>query len=196
MQHRFLTALTVVIGTFLAYSPASADSPATPSLDPDRYHVVFNYQVVIDRPAADVWPQLIRLNKWIGFDLLHVDGPRMQEGEVFRLYKGQDFFFQTIKMIPEQLYVGVNLPSSFRGEESTGIAIFSLSEIDDRTIVSVTMSREYLWSGEGPNPNREIRESSEFIENTRVAWEERFFPRLRELVENQSPPDLAVGNEP
>lgn len=185
MKCHFFLAIIFTLSSFSVQAETISDESKVPVIDPDRYHVVTHYQIEINRPAEKVWPHLIKLNSWIAFDLIPVSGDRGQEGEIFRLYKGEDFYFQTTKIIPNQLYVGVNLPSTFKEEDSTGIAIFSLTEIDAKTIVNVTMSRQYTWRGEGPNPMREIRESSEFHENNKFAWEEKFLPKLRELVERQ-----------
>ncbi len=179
-----LFGVVVILLTPMNAVRASGDAGTSPRPSTDSYHVVFHHQIKIQKPAAIVWPHLIRQNSWIDFDLIHVSGPRLQEGEVFRLYEGQEFYVQTIKLIPNELYVGVNLPSTFEGEDSTGIAVFSLTESDGKTVVTVTMSRQYFWVGDGPNPMRKIRESEQFRESTRALWEEKFLPRLRELAES------------
>jgi hypothetical protein len=87
-------------------------------------------------------------------------------------------------MIPDKLYLGVNLPSTFKGEFSIGTAVITLTQFGRKTVVNCTLSRQYRWTLEGPNPMREIRQSEKFRESTRVTWEDKFLVRLRELAEN------------
>ena len=162
---------------------AEGDPPGiTPDVETADYHVVTHHQVTIKRPAADVYPHVVDFGSWIGFDFVHVAGPDAGEGAIYRLYRDQDFFFQITRLIPDKLVVGVNLPSDFQGEQSSGVAVISLIELEGETVVTVTMSRQYDWTGEGPNPNQKARASKEFQENTRIMWEERFLPRLAELA--------------
>ena len=159
-----------------------------PVQDANRYQVVFHHEIEIERSAKEIWPWLIRLDKWIEFDFISVSGERYGEGEVVQLYAGQDFYYQTIKMIPNKLLVGVNLPNMFKGEQSSGIAITALTEFEGTTVVTVTASRQYLWTGTGVNPLRIQRESDEFRANTTALWEERFLPNLRRLVLDNTRP--------
>jgi hypothetical protein len=84
---------------------------------------------------------------------------------------------------PASLRVLANLPSNIEGEESVGIAMMTLTEVDGKTLVSNFMARHYDWTGDGPNPLRDRRASDEFRESNRAAWEGQLLPRLRELVE-------------
>jgi hypothetical protein len=52
------------------------------------------------------------------------------------------------------------------------------------TLVSSFMSRFSDWVQDGPNPGRATRSSAEYQEQSRAIWEDRFLPRLREIVEN------------
>ena len=176
-------------GLLCCCNASAAEEPTTAINWGDAYHVVFQFETTIDRPAEVIWPHLIDLGSWIDFDLIHVSGPRGGEGEIFRLYEGQDFFLKTTKIIPNKLWVGANISPRFRGEDSTGIGLLKLTEIDDKTVVSSIMSRSYLWTEEGPNPTEATRRSEAFIESTRASWEEQFFPRLKELVATAGDPD-------
>ena len=118
MQIRILTTATIALLTCTSNTATLADVAEQIKTDTAGYHVTFHYQTIIERPAEDVYPHVINMGSWIDFDFIHVSGPRAQEGEVFRLYEGQEFYFKTIKQIPNRLYVGVNLPSTFKGEES------------------------------------------------------------------------------
>lgn len=180
MRSGWLAAIAVA----LYVSTASASETITPEPDGSSYHFVAHYTVEIDAPVTAVWEQLIDISSWMHeFELTLESGTEGQEGEVRRLYAGQDFFIEITKVIPSELLVFANLPSSFNGEHSTGVAVMTLSEGDDVTTVNLTMSRRYSWDSREPNPHRAMRESEEFQERTRAMWQDRFLGRLRELVE-------------
>jgi hypothetical protein len=167
-------------------SPAGLRASEAITSEPDgaSYHFVSHYRVLIDAPVTTVWSHLIDLGSWMfEFEMSHVAGTPGQEGEVRRLYSGQDFFMQITHSVPEELLVIANLPSTSKGEISTGIGVMSLVETDGRTTVDLTMSRRYSWDDESQNPMQQVRESPEFIENTRAMWEDRFLQRLRSLSE-------------
>ncbi len=150
----------------------------------NAYYYSSHYSIEIDAPASTVWENLIDLGSWMyEFDMALESGTPGREGEVRRLYVGQDFFIETTKVIPNELLVFANLPASFNGESSTGIAVISLYEATGVTTVRLTMSRRYSWDSDEPNPMRSMRESAEFQERTRAMWEDRFLGRLRSLAE-------------
>lgn len=166
-------------------SSAGAES-LTPEPGGNSYHYVSHYSVEIAAPVADVWIQLTDLDSWMyEFDLAPESGVAGQEGEVLRLYEDQDFFIQTTKVIPNELLVFANLPSSMHGEYSTGAAVITLNESNGITTVNLTMSRRYSWEGTEPNPNITMRESAEFQERARAMWQDRFLDRLKTLVETE-----------
>ena len=110
----------------------------------------------------------------------------------------QDFYLQTVKVIPEKLLMQVNLPSLYRDEYSTGVGIFTLHSLCptarcDSTRVSVIMDRRYVWQGDGSNGTRAVRASADFNEATRAAWEDNYLPRLKSLAEDE--PLDAAGTE-
>lgn len=149
----------------------------------DAYYFVDHYEVLIDRAPEQVWPHLLDFSSWMyEFSMSHVSGPRNGEGAILRIYEGQDFFFEITKIVPNRMIVGINHPSTMQGEESVGIAMFTLTELDGKTLVSNFVSREYHWTQQGPNPLRATRESAEFQESTRATWD-TFLARLRELAE-------------
>ncbi len=152
----------------------------------EAYYFSSHYTIEIDASASAVWEQLIDLGSWMyELELSLESGSPGEVGEVRRLYAEQDFFIQTIEVIPNELLVFANLPATFNGEESTGITVISLSEANGATIVRLTMSRRFSWAGTEPNPMRATRESPEFQERTRAMWEDRFLDRLRSLVESR-----------
>ncbi len=167
--------------------PAVASETITSEPDGSSYHYVSHYTVDIDAPATAVWDHLIDLRSWMyEFDMSLESGTPGQEGEVRRLYPGQDFFVQITKIVPNELLVLANLPVTFNGEYSTGVVVITLTESDGVTTIELTMSRRYSWDSAEPNPARERRESPEFQERARAMWEDRFLGRLRTLVESST----------
>ncbi len=181
-----LLRLALYAAAIASIPSAVASETVTPEPDHSAYHFVSHFSVDIEASAEDVWPQLRDLGSWMyEFDLTLESGEAGEKGEVRRLYAGQDFFIQVTRIIPEKLLVFANLPSSFNGEHSTGVAIISITEAGGTSTVSLTMSRRYRWDGEGENPNMALRESDEFQERTRSMWQDRFLGRLKSLVESR-----------
>lgn len=155
----------------------------------DSYHFVDSYEILIARPPADVWPLLVDQSLWLNSEMTHESGPRNAEGEVLRLYPGQEFFIEIADMIPERMFVVANLPSNIDGEESVGIAMMTLTNVAGSTLLSIFMARHYYWTGDGANPVRARRESAEFREFNRATWEDELLPRLRDLAESDARSD-------
>lgn len=148
------------------------------------YRFVSYHSVAIDAPVDVVWTQLLDLKSWMyEFELATVSGERGQVGEVLRLYEGQAFMIQLIALVPNEVLVMANLPSTFQGETSTGIGVMSLYRQEGQTIVELTMSRRYTWMGEGVNEQRKTRESETFVQGVEEMWRGRFLARLRCLAE-------------
>jgi hypothetical protein len=78
--------------------------------------------------------------------------------------------------------LGLNHPSDMQGEESLGTAMFTLTEMNGQTLVSMFMSRYYNWLHETPNPMRATRETEEFLQFT-SEMHEGSLARLKEIVE-------------
>ncbi len=176
----------ICLATLLIASCATASDTITAEPDGNSYSYVSQYTVEIGASADTVWAHLIDISSWMyEFEMALVSGTPNQEGEVRRLYEGQDFLIQITKTIPDDLLVISNLPVTFNGESSTGVAVVTLDEVEGITTVRVIMSRRYTWDGTGDNPQKAVRESQEFNERTRAMWENRFLGRLRELAESQ-----------
>ena len=164
---------------------ASASETLTAEPGGSSYHFVSHYSIDVAASANEVWNQLVDVGSWMyEFDMSLVSGEPGQEGEVRRLYSGQDFFMEITKVIPGELLVLANLPSSFNEESSTGVVVITLNESNGIITVRLTMSRRYSWGSEEPNPQRSMRESPEFQERTRAMWRERFLPKLKSLAES------------
>lgn len=167
----------------LPSSQAQASDAVTTEPDKNSYHFVSHYSVEIDAPAAAVWPHLINLGSWMdAFEMALQSGDAGEIGAVYRLYPQQDFFVQITSLVPERSLVLANLPATFRGEQSTGVAVINLTELDGKTLVSLTMSRRYSWLGEGENPLKTTRTSAAFQEGTRRTWD-GFLQNLQKLAE-------------
>jgi hypothetical protein len=116
--------------------------------------------------------------------MIHVSGPRHGEGEVFRLYNGENFFMQVTKIIPDKLLVGVNLPTAQQGESAlAGIVMVTLTGQGAKTVVSMFMSRQYSWFGKAPDPLRKVRGSERFAESRRAGFE-KSLQRLKTACED------------
>ncbi len=170
--------LTVLL---LASSILFASETLTEEPDDNSYNYVSHYSIEINAPVEVVWSNLVNFGSWMyEFEMETISGQGELEGQVLRLYEGQDFFMQVTKAIDNELLVIVNLPSSMEGELSTGIAVTSMREINGNTTVNLTMSRRYTWSGRGENHLKSRRQSKTFNDNTRALWN-RFLGRLAEL---------------
>jgi hypothetical protein len=173
-----------LLGALLASRVAFAETAIIDSELASAYHFVDTYEILIDQPPDVVWPQLVSIGSWMHeFAMIHESGPVGAEGEVLRLYEGQDFFVEIAKIVPGRMILLVNLPSTFQGEEMVGVGMLTLTEIDGKSLVSSFMSRQLSGPPEAIDPLRARRESAEYRELNRQMWQERFFGRLRELAE-------------
>ena len=174
----------VIIG-FLLVQDAFAESSIIESSVSNTYIYTDHYEVLINRPAEEVWPHLLDLGSWMyDFEMALEDGEPQAEGALYRLYSGEDFFYLIVKIIPGRMIVGVNLPSNMEGEESVGIAMFTLAEVGGKTLVTNFMSRQYDWPVEEPSPIKQRRESEDFKAFNSDMWG-RFLGRLKEVTERE-----------
>jgi hypothetical protein len=169
----------------LATSSSYADSESlTPEPSPETYNFVTHYRVQVDATKEQIWRHLVNLKSWMyEFELSTISGAPGTEGQILRLYEGQEFKIQVAKVIPREMIVIVNLPMTFKEEYVTGIGVVTLHQTERGTEVSLTMSRRYTWAGEGENPLRATRSSEQFQDETRSMWQDRFLGRLKELAE-------------
>lgn len=169
----------------LATNQAIASETLIDEPDGKSYNFVSHYSIEIDAPSKRVWKQLVDLGSWMyEFDMEPVSGFDKLEGRVLRLYEGQDFRVQITKAIPGSLLVLANLPTSMEGEQLTsGISVTTLTELEGKTTVGLTMSRRYVWTAQGDNHVKARRQSEAFVENTRAMWN-RFLGKLSELSAN------------
>ena len=179
-----MTRIAALVVFSIVFQYAFSDVSSFSTTATNSYYYTDHHEVVIDRSADQVWPHLINLGSWMyDFSMEHYSGPVNKQGEVLRLYQGQDYFFELAKLVPNELLVGINLPiATPEGEVSTGLAMISLTETDGRTVVSVFMNRKYSWPHSDTNPVREIRNSAEFAENRNKTFG-RFLARLKDLSE-------------
>lgn len=177
--------LFAVFATLLLVSHVAVSAAITVEPDRSSYHYVSHYSIEIDAPVDTVWKNLIDVSSWMyEFELTLVAGTPGEEGEVRRLYEGQEFLVEITKVIPNELLVIANLPSSFNGEYSTGVTVITLDEMGGVTRVRLTMSRRYSWNSDTPDTQKQMRESAEFSERTKAMWQDRFLGKLRSLAES------------
>lgn len=175
--------LILALANVFAANSSMADSSMLESEFADSYHYVDHYEVMIDASPQEVWPHILDLRSWMHeFNMLHESGPPGSEGEILRLYEGQDFFLQVVKIIPERMILSVNLPSSIGGEDSVGVSMMTLAEVDGGTLVTNFMSRRYDGAGDAFTGLQERRNSDEYKEFNERMWTD-FLLRLKELVE-------------
>jgi len=177
MNKLLITCSLLLISTYAISSESLIDEP-----DGQSYNFVSHYSVEIDAPAKQVWKHLVDLGSWMyDFEMKTVAGFDKLEGRVLRLYEGQDFHVQITKAVSDKLLVIANLPTSMEGEQlASGISVTTLTEHAGKTNVGLTMSRRYVWTGQGENHLKARRQSEAFIRNTRANWN-RFLGKLAEL---------------
>ena len=176
--------LTTLIFSTLAIAPlTSAQISPLDGEFSDSYYFVDHYEVVVNRPASEVWPAIVRLGSWMpGLTEANETSPVAVEGEVFRLY--DDFFMEVVKVVPESFIVLSNLPNSQDREQTQGVAMLSLRDIEGRTVVSLFMSRIFFWSEPSQNSLRTRRESAEFSEERRKNYR-TILNTLKEIAETE-----------
>ena len=185
-RHNTLFIALSLFASCLAQTGFTAEQ-LTDEPDPRAYNYSSHHTITIAASAHQIWPQLTDLGAWMyDFEMSHVAGKPGEIGEVLRLYSGQDFLVQIIELVPNELMIMANLPSSFRGETSTGLGVINLRELEGNTEptteVRLNMIRRYVWTQSGPNPQKVTRQSEEFQNNTQALWA-RFLNRLKELAE-------------
>ena len=174
----------LIICLVFATSSLASSETLTPEPAGETYNFVTHYRVHIDAPKERVWPVLVNLKSWMyEFELSTITGEPGTEGQVLRLYSGQEFRIQVTKVIPNEMITIVNLPMTFKEEFVTGIGVMTLHETTNGTEVSLTMSRRYTWKGQGESPLRATRSSEKFQAQTRAMWQDRFLGRLKNLAE-------------
>ncbi len=185
----------LVCAVLLAWTAAVAaaderhrSAALTPEPSSDTYNFVAHYRVQIDAPREAVWPHLLDFKSWMyEFELSTVAGTPGTEGQVLRLYAGQDFRIQVTRVVPHEMVAIVNLPMTFEGELGTGIGVMTLHDTPGGCEMALTMSRRYTWQGAGDNPLRSRRESADFHRTTDAMWQDRFLARLKALAEGTGP---------
>ena len=168
--------------------PRNPSASLTPEPSSETYNFVAHYRVQIDASREAVWPYLIDFKSWMyEFELSTIAGTPGSEGQVVRLYEGQDFKIQVTRVIHDEMVAIVNLPITFDGELGTGTAVMTLHDSAGGCEMALTMSRRYSWQGEGENPLRATRETAEFHARTDAMWQDRFLTRLKALAEGNAP---------
>jgi hypothetical protein len=120
---------------------ASAQISDLESGEGASYYYTDHFEVMIDKPLAEVWPLVLDLGGWMPYTEEFATSGPVSEGQVIKLYG--DFHIEITKIIPGQMLIIVNLPTSQEGEDTQGIAMVNVKAVGDRTQVSLFMSRIY-----------------------------------------------------
>ncbi len=184
MHFRFMFLLLGSLNA-IALGGIGAAASISEERDNNAYYFVSHYEIRIDAAPAEIWPHLIDLGSWMyEFEVAPVSGNYGEAGYVVQLYPDQPFYVQITRAIPNRLLTIANLPSTIRGETSTGVGVITLSESAGGTTVNLTMSRRYeVLSDEGAEL-KAARASNEFRQNDAAMWKDRFLTRLKERSES------------
>lgn len=178
---RFTFTFLFIVATFTTNVFAGEFITLEPGTN--SYQYVSSYNIKIDATTEEVWGELVNLGSWMyEFEMSNHSGNPGQVGEVLRLYPNQEFFVQITGKVKKRMLTIANLPATFNGEHSTGVGVITLNQLGSETVVDITLSRRFTWQGEGENPMKNKRESSEFQRVTGATWT-RFLQRLQELAE-------------
>lgn len=148
----------------------------------DAYYYVDHFEIIIDKPISDVWPHVVAMGTWMPW-MATEDSPEgtIQEGKKVNLYGGS--YIEVVKIIPEKMVLLANLPSVENGEQSQGIAMVSVAEVNGKTLVSIFMSRIYSQLEASNNTQRLTRESAEFAKQRKEVFQNNFLKKLKYLAE-------------
>lgn len=149
----------------------------------DAYYYTDHFEIIIDKPASDVWPHVVAMGTWMPW-MATEDSPEgtIQEGKKVNLYG--DSYIEVVKIIPQKMVLLTNLPSIENGEQSQGIAMVSVAEADGKTLVSIFMSRIYSQMEASNNTQRITRESAEFAKQRKEVFKNNFLKKLKHLAES------------
>ena len=181
MKYIYISLIGLII-----FSEVIAEDFVSQEPEINSYNYVSSYEISVRSNSEELWKNLEDLKSWMyAFELSHHSGAKGEVGEVLRLYPNQEFYIQITGKIKNKLLTIVNLPSELDGEKSTGVGVINLVSSGSETLVQLTMSRRYTWSGEGRNAMKAKRESDEFQAATAQMWG-NFLNKLKEISEKQA----------
>jgi len=146
----------------------------------DSYYYVDHFETVIDKPAQEVWPHVIKMGEWLPW---MAEIRSVSEGDRVHLYG--NFYIEVVKVIPQKMVMLANLPNTDQGEESQGVVMVSISKANGKTVVSIFMSRIHNWFSTKENPQRIIRSSEEFSAKRKTTFKDNALAKLKLLAEAQ-----------
>ncbi|WP_299944215.1 hypothetical protein [uncultured Microbulbifer sp.] len=148
----------------------------------DSYYYVDHFEIIIDKPANEVWPHVLEMGKWMPW-MNQGNSKDSQISENDRVHLYGEFYIEVVKIIPQKMILLANLPAVEEGEESQGVAMVSISESNGVTQVSMFMSRIYNWFEPEINYKRATRESVEFSNQRKSTFRDNFLGKLKQLSE-------------
>ena len=175
----------LVVSLLLTLIPTSTKAEIFPLDVPNSYSYYFvdHFEIVIDKPLKDVWPHVLAMGSWIpamaGGDL---NPSSFSEGDIFNIYG--NFNVEITKVIPENMILMINMPTSDKGERTQGVAMITTTETRGKTLVSLFMSRIYFWFTTDNNPQRITRETENFSVNRKSSYKDNFLTKLKEIAES------------
>lgn len=170
---------------WMLLSSASHASVTSLEVTGDSYYYTDHFEVTIDRPLNDAWPYVQAMGLWIpwvaGSD--NNTGP-VAEGDLINVYSS--FYVEVVKVIPEKMIVMVNLPNSQPSEGTQGIVMVTVKSVaENKTLVSIFMSRVYFWFSDSKNELRSKREMEGFTNYRRKKFKDNLLKNLKLLAESK-----------
>ncbi len=186
----FAGGIVVLLAGMLLHATAFAEPDPEPA---ERRAIELNSHsaIVIDRPAAEIWPYIVDPSDWKqGGSLVHHSGPVDQRGEVFKAFNPQDgsvmFFVKNVEFIPNRRRtVKLYLPDA---GNLIGFASWTLEEMSGRTEVSYHVYTETLLPPEqlASSTPEDIAELEMLDYDTNKARFDRELEGLKALVEEKT----------
>lgn len=183
----------LLIGFFVAPHLISAETNEPTESKHLKAHPNLYHEITFDKPASKVWPHIINFGSYqtdIGYR--HASGPANQVGQIYELYfpivpeDKQDetdaaTTLKTIRMIPNELWHGVNLISAGSWGVATGSNIFILEEFNGKTTAKFIMEKQFIFYN---SSEEEVEKSmSHITDDANRRWREIYLPNLKKLVE-------------
>ena len=192
MNNTIKTFVTLIVVLTMGGYALAKDQKLDKTKIPDNI-VVLHAEITIDKPASEVWPHLVNFSSWFATDYIvkHVSGEPGEEGEIQALYSSKipikdqqnPLLLKAIKIVPNKLFFGTNIPITYNDQTISGDNILQLSEFDGKTkVVAIMTKKIQSLTREAYDSGKHSLESGS--KAARIRWETDYFPRLKMLVED------------